>query len=258
MALPWRANSNVLAIVIASEMTPESPDSLSPQEILQQLQARIEAACARGRRDTNVILIGASKTVPAERLRGFLKAGLRHAGENYCQEGVAKIEALRETGMKDAQMKPGAATWHFIGALQSNKARLAAEYFDCVHSVDRVSLARALDKSAREIGKVQRVLLQVNVSGEGSKGGCTPDALEALIQACETLDNVRVEGLMALPAYETEGEKVRPSFALLRALRDRHLPGGALSMGMSNDFETAIEEGATHIRLGTVLFGGRK
>jgi len=182
-----------------------------------------------------------------------LDAGLHHCGENYCQEGAAKIEELRV-----GRGVPPEVTWHFIGALQSNKARLAVKYFDLIHSVDRLSLARALDKSAAEASTMQRVLLQVNVSGEGSKGGCAPEDLGALVEASEGMDNLLVEGLMALPAYESDADKMRPSFAILRALRDHWLPGGALSMGMSHDFEAAIEEGATYVRLGSILFGLRK
>jgi pyridoxal phosphate enzyme (YggS family) len=221
---------------------------------LEELNARIAAACARSGRDaTGVRLVGASKTVPAARLGEFIEAGLRHFGENYCQEGVAKIEALRA-----AENLPPEATTHFIGALQSNKARMAVGHFDVIHSVDRISLAKAIDKAARESGKVQRVLLQVNVSGEASKGGCSPHALEELVEECDRFEHVIVEGLMALPAYEADAEKVRPSFVALRELRDRWIPGGGLSMGMSNDFEAAIEEGATLVRLGSVLFGARK
>ncbi|HEX8551247.1 MAG TPA: YggS family pyridoxal phosphate-dependent enzyme [Abditibacteriaceae bacterium] len=215
---------------------------------LRIIRERVAVACERANRDVaEITLVGASKKVEAERLRDFIESGLRDCGENYVQEGVAKREALRDCNI----------CWHFIGALQSNKARVAVQNFSLIHSLDRVSLARELDKAAREQNKIQDVLLQVNVSGEASKAGCAPDELERLLETCAALPNLRITGLMALPAYETDAEKVRPSFVLLRQLRDRLLPDSALSMGMSNDFETAIEEGATHIRVGSALFGAR-
>lgn len=227
-----------------------SANEFNPAALLAGVRQNIASACARCGRDVSeVALIGASKTVSAERLAAFIAAGLRDVGENYIQEGTVKIAAM--PGRPDA-------TWHFIGALQSNKARVAVACFDLIHSVDRVSLARELDKAARGERKVQRILLQVNVSGESSKAGCAPHELAALLDACRALENLRVEGLMALPAYEAQAEAVRPAFAQLRALRDEAIPGGVLSMGMSNDYTVAIEEGATHIRLGTALFGARK
>jgi pyridoxal phosphate enzyme (YggS family) len=221
----------------------------NPYKALREIQARMAAACARNERDAGeVTLIGASKTVAAPRLREFIAAGLTDVGENYLQEGLAKIELLREENVH----------WHFIGSLQSNKARAAVQHFELIHSLDRASLAQALNKAAHEAGKVQRVLLQVNVSGESSKSGCAPGDLPQLLELCAALPHLRIEGLMALPAYEVDANVVRPSFVLLRELRDRFVPGGALSMGMSGDYEIAIEEGATFVRVGTALFGARK
>jgi pyridoxal phosphate enzyme (YggS family) len=225
---------------------------------LLSIQRRIEAACARvGRLPNSVTLIAATKTVSAARLKKYFEAGLRDAGENYVQEGAAKIEALGR------EVNGEALTWHLIGALQRNKARDAVRLFDVIHSVDRLSLAKALNAAAAEIGKVQNVLLQVNIGDESSKAGCAVNELPALWRACHELPNLSVRGLMALPPYESEPESSRPYFRRLRELRKAlHEPGrsdwNALSMGMSNDFEIAIEEGATMVRVGTALFGARK
>lgn len=222
-----------------------------PISSLLEVQERIQVACqSAGRESSSVTLIGASKMVAAERLAEFQAAGLRNFGENYIQEGVEKVRYFREHGLE--------ATWHFIGALQSNKAREAVGYFDLIHSVDRLSLARELDKEARKIGKIQPVLLQVNVGAESSKAGVAPGELSALWQAVAALENLRVEGLMSLPPFCENTQDSRPYHrALCELLRATSLPGGQLSMGMSHDFEIAIEEGATLVRVGTALFGAR-
>lgn len=216
--------------------------------------SQIEAACARvGRNASDVTLVGASKTVPAVRLEEFYHAGLRDFGENYIQEGIEKVRHAREAGSN--------ATWHFIGALQSNKAREAVAHFDLIHSVDRISLARELDKEARRVEKVQRVLIQVNIGGEESKAGCAPENLCTLLEEVSKLPNLRVEGLMSLPPLRENPEDSRPFHWQLRALRDQfhtpHSPLRTLSMGMSRDFEVAIEEGATMVRVGSAIFGTR-
>lgn len=221
---------------------------------LQQIRNRIEAACARCGRDvSDVTLIGASKTVDAARLEAFFARGLRDFGENYIQEGAAKVEIF--------QAKELNATWHFIGALQSNKAALAVAHFDLIHSVDRMSLAKELDKAARKIGKVQRVLLQINLGNEDSKAGSAPGEILALCEAVWGLQNLKIEGLMSLPPFERNPEDSRPFHRALRELSEDLKPRfpvlTSLSMGMSNDFEVSIEEGATHIRVGTALFGAR-
>jgi len=184
-----------------------------------------------------------------------VNAGLSDLGENYVQEAVAKIDVLER-----------AVRWHFIGALQSNKADVAVRSFDLIHSVDRISLATAIDKAARAQGKVQDILLQVNVGGEATKAGCSLDELPALAAACNTKSNLQVRGLMCLPPYHEDGERTRPHFRQLKAarddlLKDRQLDVTSLahlSMGMSHDFEIAIEEGATIVRIGTRLFGARR
>jgi pyridoxal phosphate enzyme (YggS family) len=215
------------------------------------IQERIQSACAKaGREVSSVTLVGASKMVDAPRLAEFQSAGLRQFGENYIQEGIQKVEYFRAQNLQ--------ATWHFIGALQSNKAREAVEHFDLIHSVDRMSLARELNKEAGKIGKVQRVLLQVNVGEERSKAGVAPAELMVLWEAVGKLENLRVEGLMSLPPFQENAEDSRPFHQALRQLRDAcPLRAGQLSMGMSNDFEVAIEEGATLVRVGTALFGAR-
>ncbi len=217
---------------------------------LQTIQNRINAACARvGRDPQSVQLIGASKTVEAARLEPYFAAGLHNFGENYVQEGIAKVEWFGERDLN--------AHWHFIGALQSNKAREAVAHFELIHSLDRMSLAKELNKEAGKIGKVQRVLIQVNVGDEQSKGGVDIKNLEELYQKTLALENLRVEGLMSLPPYEEDAEKMRPYHRKLRELSVELGIGPQLSMGMSRDFEVAIEEGATKIRIGTALFGAR-
>ncbi len=223
-------------------------------QALQITQQRIATSCARAGRDAScVTLIGAAKTVEATRLREFIDAGLQNVGENYVQEGQSKVLSLGRE----------AANWHLIGALQRNKARNAVEHFDVIHSVDRIALAQAIDVAAREAGKVQRVLLQVNLGGESSKAGCEPQALPELLQACTQLASIEVQGLMCLPPFHDDPQEMRPYFRRLRELRDElaalHNQSTLkhLSMGMTNDFEVAIEEGATMVRVGTGLFGSR-
>ncbi len=236
-------------------MTAHDSRTLIAKDRLDSLHARMARACERGARDlSTVALVGAAKTVSAERLREFLHAGLAEVGENYVQEGLAKMAALQSES----------ARWHLIGALQSNKARQAVGAFDMIHSVDRVALAQALNGAAQGIGKVQDVLLQVNLGREAGKAGCAPQELENLARFCAKLTNVRVCGLMCLPPFEPDAERSRPYFHQLRTLRDALLENelleaetAELSMGMSNNFEVAIEEGATLIRIGTALFGER-
>jgi len=221
---------------------------------LELIVSQIEAACARANRNADEITpVGASKTRLAGELAPFCNAGLRDFGENYIQEGIAKVRNFRNDGLN--------ATWHFIGALQSNKAREAVAHFDLIHSVDRLSLAKELDKEARKIGKIQRVLLQVNIGDEKSKAGTSPEALPALLEECAALLNLKIEGLMSLPPYQDNPENSRAYHRKLRELRDQlrtvHCPLRTLSMGMSRDFEVAIEEGATMVRIGNALFGTR-
>jgi pyridoxal phosphate enzyme (YggS family) len=178
--------------------------------------------------------------------------GLTNLGENYIQEGISKQIDLADLDI----------CWHFIGALQSNKAKQAVAHFDWIHSVDRVSLIKALEKEAAAAGKIIKVLLQVNVGDESSKAGCRAADLEKLAVFCREQSHLQWRGLMCLPPFNENAEETRKYFSLLRQLRD-HLKSTfkmenlELSMGMSHDFEIAIEEGATMVRVGTALFGRR-
>lgn len=215
---------------------------------LEDLRERIERALSRAGRDpAGVTLVAATKTQPLAVVAAAALAGLTVFGENYVQEARPKIEALSTP-----------ASWHFIGHLQSNKAGLAARLFDAVHSVDGVRLARELSRRADGAGKRLPVLIQVNLSGEASKSGVLPgEALELAAEARE-LPGLEFRGLMTLPPVFDAPDKARPYFAALRELKARLRPEPPdLSMGMSGDFEAAIEEGATLIRIGTALFGPR-
>jgi pyridoxal phosphate enzyme (YggS family) len=217
------------------------------------MAAMANAAKRVGRAPASVRLVGASKTVPVDRLRPAVAAGLTILGENYLQEAREKIAAL------DLPV-----SWHFIGHLQSNKAMAAVKLFDLIHSVDRPSLAQALNSAAARINKLQDVLLEVNLAQEASKSGVNPEDLENLLRTCATLPHLRVRGLMTMPPWFSDPEQARSYFQTLRRRRDYlrslTLPGvdlAELSMGMSGDFEVAIEEGATLVRIGTALFGHR-
>jgi pyridoxal phosphate enzyme (YggS family) len=220
---------------------------------LVHIRERIAAAAARvGRSADEVTLVAVSKTFPAEAIRAAWEAGVRHFGENRVQEWEAKQPAL--AGLD--------ATWHLVGHLQSNKARRAARLFDCVDSVDSAALAEKLDRAAAEAGRRLRVLLEVRLAPEETKHGAEPDDAPSLAEGVAALPQLDLAGLMAIPPYLAAPEQVRPHFARLRGLRDRiaaqlDRPLPVLSMGMSHDFEVAIAEGATEIRLGTALFGPR-
>ena len=220
---------------------------------LAHVEERILRACERaGRKREEVLLLGASKSVPAEGLRELFKCGLRVFGENRVQEFLKKWDTLKDLPID----------WHFIGRLQSNKVKYIIDKVKLIHSLDRQSLLEELSKRAENIGKVQEVLIEVNVGGEETKGGVEPRDLKDFFEVCLKGKNIKVLGLMCIPPYRENPEEVRLYFATLRKLRDElekefkvRLPH--LSMGMSHDFETAIEEGATIIRLGTLLFGER-
>ena len=222
---------------------------------IETIYRRIEkAAIAAGRKPAAVRLVAVSKTVPAERVREAIQNGITLLGENYIQEAREKIEALQEFPV----------SWHFIGHLQSNKAKYAVRLFDLIHSVDTIKLARELDRQAGKIDKVQDILIQVNTGKEASKSGVYVDDALTLVRAAGQMNHIAVKGLMTLPPYFNAPDRVRPYFHALRELRDRiaseSLPGIAmdeLSMGMTGDFEAAIQEGATLVRIGTALFGER-
>jgi PLP dependent protein len=210
---------------------------------LERVRERVARAAERsGRRPDEILLIGVSKTVPAERIRDAIAAGLPALGENRVQEAREKIQTLGRP-----------VPWHLVGHLQSNKAKDALGLFDCIHSLDRLELARELDRRAT---RPVDVLLQVNVAGEAAKSGFAPNEVKPALDALTALARLRVRGLMVIPPL-ADAEGTRPWFRALRQLRD-DAGLAELSMGMSADFETAIEEGATMVRVGTAIFGERE
>jgi pyridoxal phosphate enzyme (YggS family) len=227
-------------------------------EKIAALQERIaEAARRAGRLSEEVALMAVSKTHPPERIREAHAAGLRLFGENRVQEFAGKAAAL--AGLAGAE-------WHMIGHLQTNKAGKTAELFSAVDSVDSVKLAEKLDAAARSIGKKLSVLIEINVGGEAAKSGAAPDSreLEELLLAAPGFEALEFRGLMTVPPFTDDPEGARPYFRKLRELRDaiavRKLPAvgtHVLSMGMSHDFEVAIAEGSTCVRVGTAIFGER-
>jgi len=220
---------------------------------LEAVRSRIQRACERaGRLPDSVVLVGASKTVPVETLREFVTLGLADLGENRVQEAAPKVAALGRAGLR----------WHMIGHLQRNKTGKAVELFDRVHGVDDHELASALSARAIAAGRVLPVLVEVNVSGEATKHGIEPGRLEELLSRMRSLPGLAVDGLMTIGRPVARAEDARGDFARLRALRDRMTAATGLdlpelSMGMSADFEVAIQEGATFVRVGTALFGAR-
>ncbi len=221
---------------------------------LEIVLERIHKACERaGRKPEEVKLLGASKTVPPEKIREFYGCGLKVYGENRVQEFLKKFEALQDLNIE----------WHFIGYLQTNKVKYLMNKVVLIHSLDRKSLADEIQKRAQKAGITQNVLIEVNVGGEETKAGVEPQNLKELFEYTLSLQNLRVLGLMCIPPYLEDPEEVRPYFRRLRELKEElerefnvKLPH--LSMGMSHDFEVAIEEGATIVRVGTALFGERK
>lgn len=210
---------------------------------LAQVRAEVARACAAAGRDpSSVRLVAVSKTQPLSSVREAAAAGQTLFGENYAQELREKTDALPDL------------EWHFIGALQGNKARLVVGRATLIHTCDRAALARELSKRAAATGSTQRVLLEVNVGREPQKGGPEPEGVVALLAAVRALPALECRGLMCIPPA---GADPRPHFRTLRALRDALLPGGELSMGMSADYACAIEEGATLVRVGTAIFGPR-
>jgi len=231
---------------------------MSISENLAAVRERIHKAARRaGRSSEEIALMAVSKTQPAERIREAYSAGQRLFGENRVQEFGLKAEAMQD--LKDAE-------WHMIGHLQSNKAARTAELFRAVDSVDSVKLAEKLDAAARALGRTLEVLIEINVGGEAAKSGVAPDSheLEGLLLAAPRLKALVFRGLMTVPPLTDDPQSARPYFGKLRELRDaiaaRKLPSVAmdeLSMGMSHDFEVAIEEGSTCVRVGTAIFGER-
>ena len=218
------------------------------------IRQRMEVACSRcGRDPRSVRLMAVSKTVAPERIRQALDAGVTLLGENYVQEAREKIPAIGHV-----------AEWHMIGHLQTNKVKYVVNLFDWIHSVDRLELARELDKRAGQNNRRLNVLIEVNVSGEESKSGIEATQALELVRQVSLLPHINLCGLMTMPPYSDNPENSRPYFQALRKLRDdisaANIPGirmDELSMGMTDDFEVAIEEGATIIRVGRAIFGNR-
>lgn len=225
---------------------------MSIQQNLEHILSRIRAAERRAARpEGSARLVAVSKTFPAQDVKACHEAGQRVFGENRVQEALGKITAL-----------PADTEWHLIGPLQRNKVRKAIEHFTLIHAVDSLRLAQFMDTVAQETGKRPRILLEVNVGDEDSKFGFSPEALEREWKELSSLKHVEISGLMCIPPPVENPEDARPYFRRLRELKETLSgKGGAplteLSMGMSHDFETAVEEGATLVRVGTAIFGGR-
>ncbi|MFZ1843836.1 MAG: YggS family pyridoxal phosphate-dependent enzyme [Nitrospira sp.] len=219
--------------------------------VLDEMQ---RAAARAGRPPESVRLIAASKTVSVERLRQAVDAGIRHLGENRLQEALPKIDTLGREGV----------VWHFIGSLQRRKVKSVIGRFETIHSVDSLALAEEIDRQAKAAGLRQRVLLEVNLAGEASKGGFESTTLGAALESLNGLEHLDIRGLMAIPPPTPTAEDARPYFRQLRTLAQtltarghRNINMQELSMGMSHDYPVAIEEGATYVRVGTAIFGAR-
>ena len=219
---------------------------------LVEISGKVAAACARvGRDPSTVQLIAVSKTFDADSVRDAVEAGQLHFGESKLQEAESKIAQL-----------PGHLHWHFIGRLQRNKVRKILPQFEVIHAIDSLRLAIYTDEVAKELGLFPKVFLQVNVGGEASKGGFEPEELRTEIESMLGLERLEIMGLMCIPPAGPDAESARKWFVLLRELRDgleagSHASLPFLSMGMSGDYEVAIEEGATHVRVGSAIFGKR-
>lgn len=222
---------------------------------LSNVKERIKkAAIDCGRDPDTVHLVAASKTIPEDTVRKAIKAGVDILGENYIQEAGDKINALSSYHV----------SWHFIGHLQSNKAKYAVKLFDMIHTVDSLKLANELNKQAKKINKIQKILIQVNISMESTKSGVHEEDAQKLIKEISLFENLSIKGFMTMPPFFNNPEKARPYFSALRELRDKirdkaikNVKIQELSMGMTGDFEVAVKEGATFVRIGTAIFGER-
>jgi pyridoxal phosphate enzyme (YggS family) len=222
------------------------------KENLLRVKGRIERAAQKAGRDPKEIkLVAVSKTVEVARIKEAIEAGVSILGENYVQEAQKKIEVIGRL-----------VSWHFIGHLQSNKARYAVRFFDVIHSIDSIPLAEELDRRAEQSGRLIKVMIEVNLSKEATKFGTDEARVLNLAKRIQNLKHLSLEGLMTMPPYFDSPEMSRPYYGVLRELKERMtkegIPVKELSMGMSNDFEVAIEEGATYVRVGTAIFGPRK
>jgi len=228
-------------------------ESTVAANIARVRNAIADAASRSGRAASDVRLMAVTKTVDDERIMEAIAAGVDMIGESYVQEAKRKIEKMGRR-----------LEWHMIGYLQSNKAKYAVRLFDMIHSVDRIELARELDRRAKAVGNVMKILIEVNISGEGTKSGVPYKDAMQLITDVASLDNLSVQGLMTMPPWFDDPEDARPYFVALRELRDRVIDENLnriemreLSMGMSGDYEVAVEEGATIVRVGRTIFGER-
>lgn len=219
---------------------------------LSQVRERIGQACLRsGRRAEEILLVAVTKTIPEARIIEALQQGLTHLGENYIQEAQRKIKAIEQ------------GTWHFIGHLQTNKVKQAITLFSMIETLDSKKLAREVNHQALQAGKTMEVLIQVNEAGELTKSGVPPDQVPSLLEEMPSWEGLRLRGLMSIPPYDPDPEQSRPWYRSLHCWQEKwekqfpDLDLSHLSMGMSHDFEVAIEEGATIIRVGTALFGAR-
>jgi pyridoxal phosphate enzyme (YggS family) len=222
---------------------------------IDRVRAGIAAACRRSsRRPEDITIIAVTKTFPAERIRDAVRAGVQDIGENYVQELLPKHEALSGEAIR----------WHFIGHLQSNKVKFIAPWVTLLHALDNRSLAEELDRRGKQNSRTLDVLIEVNTTGEETKFGLAPDAVVPFVRSLEDLPGIRISGLMTIGPFLPDPQGSRPMFRRLRGLRDE-LTGIAqenlhpvhLSMGMTGDYEVAVEEGATFVRVGTALFGSR-
>jgi hypothetical protein len=237
----------------------ETVHNRDTKELIERISAvykKVSHAAMRADRDpAEVKVLAATKTIPAELIKEAVEAGIRLIGENRVQEAKEKIETLRGK-------LPETVSWHMIGHLQKNKARVAVQLFDLIHSLDSLELAERLNRIASEYGKTQRCLIQVKLSHEETKYGIAPEEVERMLEKVMEFKNLRIEGLMTMPPYFEDPEMVRPYFRRLRQLRDSLESKGytlpELSMGMSGDFEVAVEEGATIVRVGSAIFGQRR
>lgn len=222
---------------------------------LDAIKARITRAAISAERDPETVqLVTVSKTISVDVIHQAIDAGVTVLGENYIQEARAKFDQLATLPV----------SWHFIGHLQTNKAKYAVRQFDLIHTVDSRRLAKAINKEAAKIGKVQKVLIQINISQEETKSGIETEDLETLVREIAQMDHLKLKGLMTMPPFFNAPERVRPFFRQLKEIRDQvqqmNLPRVdliELSMGMTGDFEVAIAEGATLVRIGTAIFGER-
>ncbi|MDA3894533.1 MAG: YggS family pyridoxal phosphate-dependent enzyme [Desulfobacteraceae bacterium] len=222
---------------------------------IEKIRLRMEkAALSCGRDPLDVSLVAVTKTVSADNVKAAVGTGVTIFGENYIQEAMKKIDEIDDNRL----------SWHFIGHLQSNKAKYVVRYFDLIHSIDTLKLAQEINRQAEKLDKIQNILVQVNIAMEATKSGVSSQDTISLVREISSLKNLSVKGLMTMPPFFNQPEKVRPHFKHLAQLKDQiqresieHIQMNELSMGMTGDFEVAIEEGATLVRIGTAIFGGR-